>query len=100
MMQAALLIAPLMKYFADGVREDTVIGTDDTGVTLLMPKDIPPIDPDDSRSRRIHEVLTAAREKGEPSVGAKMWAYRGVYVRLNVFDFTVSPGTDAKQLVA
>jgi transposase len=94
MMQAALLIAPLMKYFADCVREDTVIGTDDTGVTLLMPKDIPPIDPDDPRSRRIHEVLTAAREKGAPSVGAKMWAYRGVQVPLNVFDFTVSRHRD------
>ena len=94
MMHAALLISPLIKYFADCVREDTVIGTDDTGVTLLLPKDIPPIDPDDSRSRRIHEVLTAAREKGEPSANAKMWAYRGVQVPLNVFDFTVSRHRD------
>jgi len=100
MMHAALLISPLIKYFADCVREDTAIGTDDTGVTLLLPKDVPPIDPDDSRSQRIHEVLTAARQKGAPSANAKMWAYRGVNVRLNVFDFTVSPGTDAQQLVA
>jgi transposase len=94
MMHAALLISPLIKYFADCVREDTVIGTDDTGVTLLLPKDVPPIDPDDSRSQRIHEVLTAAREKGAPSASAKMWAYRGVNVRLNVFDFTVSRHRD------
>jgi hypothetical protein len=94
MMQAALLIAPLMRYFADCVREDSVIGTDDTGVTLLLPKNIPPIDPNDPRSRRIHEVLTAARAKGDPSVGAKMWAYRGVHVPLNVFDFTVSRHRD------
>lgn len=94
MMHAALLISPLVKYFADCVREDTVIGTDDTGVTLLLPKDVPPIDPNDPRSRRIHEVLTAAREKGAPSASAKMWAYRGVNVRLNVFDFTVSRHRD------
>lgn len=94
MMQAASLIAPLARYFADCVREDTVIGTDDTGVTLLLPKDIPPVDPNDPRSQRIHEVLTAARAKGAPSVGAKMWAYRGVHVPLNVFDFTVSRHRD------
>ena len=94
MMHAALLISPLIKYFADCVREDTVVGTDDTGVTLLLPKDVPPIDPNDPRSQRIHEVLTAAREKGAPSVSAKMWAYRGVNVRLNVFDFTVSRHRD------
>jgi transposase len=94
MSQAALLITPLIRYFADCVREDTVIGTDDTGVTLLLPKDIPPVDPNDPRSQRIHEVLTAARAKGAPSVGAKMWAYRGVHVPLNVFDFTVSRHRD------
>jgi transposase len=94
MMHAALLISPLIKYFADCVREDTVVGTDDTGVTLLLPKDVPPIDPNDPRSQRIHEVLTAAREKGAPSASAKMWAYRGVNVRLNVFDFTVSRHRD------
>jgi transposase len=91
---AAVLIAPLVRYFADCVRGDAVIGTDDTGVTLLLPKVIPPIDPDSQRSQRIHEVLSAAKEKGEKSVKAKLWVYRGVHVPLNVFDFTVSRHRD------
>lgn len=91
---AAMLIVPLVHCFANWVREDSVIGTDDTGVTLLLPKDVPAIDPDDGRSARIHEVLAAAMAKGEKSVAAKMWAYRGVRVPLNVFDFTVSRHRD------
>jgi hypothetical protein len=57
---AAKLVEPLVRYFADEVRRDEVIGTDDTGVTLLLPKVLPEIDPDDARSQRIHEVFSAA----------------------------------------
>ena len=57
---AAELVQPLVKFFADEVRKDDVIGTDDTGVTLLLPKVLPAIVPNDVRSQRIHEVLSAA----------------------------------------
>ena len=74
------------------------IGTDDTTLTLLLPKNIPPLDEHDPRSRRIHEVLSKAIAEGQPSVTARMWAYRGVIVPLNVFDFTVSRHRDGPDL--
>ena len=91
---AAERLRPLVEYFADEVRKDAVIGTDDTGVTLLLPKVLPELDPGNPRSVRIHEVLSAAMESDAKHVKAKMWAYRGVDVPLNVFDFTVSRHRD------
>jgi hypothetical protein len=46
------------------------------------------------KQHRIHEVFQEALEKNVPSIRAKMWAYRGVNVKLNVFDFTVSRRRD------
>jgi transposase len=91
---AAERLRPLIKYFADAVRQDSVIGTDDTGVTLLLPKVLPELDPDNPRSVRIHEVLSEALQSDRKHVKAKMWAYRGMSVPLNVFDFTVSRHRD------
>ncbi|WP_146523880.1 IS66 family transposase, partial [Stieleria varia] len=53
---AAKLIRPFAAYLADLVRTDHCIGSDDTGVLLLLPKDIPKIDEDDPKSRRAAEV--------------------------------------------
>jgi transposase len=92
------VIRPLTEFFADEVREDPVVGTDDTSVTLLLPEHIPQVDPLDPKSGRVHEVLSEARTEGKPSVTAKMWAYRGVHVPLNVFDFTVSRHRDGPDL--
>jgi len=91
---AAHLIRPLVGYFADEVRKDGVIGTDDTGVTLLLPETLPDVDPNDVRSKRIHEVLSAAMKADKKHVKAKMWAYRGGTIPLNIFDFTVSRHRD------
>lgn len=91
---AAELVQPLVKFFADEVRKDEVVGTDDTGVTLLLPKVLPAIVPNDVRSQRIHEVLSAAFKDNKKHVKAKMWAYRGSSVPLNIFDFTVSRHRD------
>ena len=91
---AALLIAPLITYFRECLMSDPVIGTDDTRTTLLLPRDIPPIDKNNPRSQRIHDVFSAAREAGKPSVSANMWVYRGSTVPLNLFDFTVSRHRD------
>jgi transposase len=91
---AAELLRPLVEYFADEVRKDAVIGTDDTGVTLLLPKMLPELDPDCPKSVRIHEVLSKAMTSDAKHVKAKMWAYRGISVPLNVFDFTVSRHRD------
>ena len=91
---AAELVQPLVKFFADEVRKDNVVGTDDTGVTLLLPKVLPAIVPNDMRSQRIHDVFSAAMKGDKKHVKAKMWAYRGSTVPLNIFDFTVSRHRD------
>jgi len=91
---AAELVQPLVRFFADEVRKDDVVGTDDTGVTLLLPKVLPAIVSNDVRSQRIHEVLSAAFNGDKKHVKAKMWAYRGSAVPLNIFDFTVSRHRD------
>lgn len=86
------IIEPLLAYFKRTVQSDPVVGCDDTSVTLLYPKTLPQFDLDDPKQRRIHEVFTEARNENKPSVRAKMWAYRGATIPLNVFDFTVSRG--------
>lgn len=91
---AAELIEPFVEYLANEVRRDCVIGTDDTGVTLLIPKAIPEAVAGDDRSQRIQDVIGEAVRDGKPHVKAKVWAYRGVTVPLNVFDFTVSRHRD------
>ena len=85
---------PLVQYFRKCVFEGKAIGCDDTTVTLIVPPVIPSIDPNHPRSARIAEVFTLAHEKDHPSVTARMWAYRGVDVPLNIFDFTVSRHRD------
>lgn len=91
---AATRARPLVEYFAEEVRNDDVIGTDDTGVTLLLPAALPDIDEDDVRSERVHEVLSDAFANDKKHVKAKMWVYRASTVPLNVFDFTVSRHRD------
>lgn len=98
LVSVATLIRPLIEFFANRVRSDRVVATDDTGVRLLLPKTIPKVDPDDPKSGRVHEVLSEAAAAGTKSILAKMWAYRGVTVPLNVFDFTVSRHRDGPDL--
>lgn len=88
------LFFPLAAHYRQVLLTSRVIGCDETPVTLIVPRVIPGIDPLDPRSKRIHEVLSAAREKDQPSVQSRMWAYRGVDVPLNIFDFTVSRHRD------
>lgn len=96
--RAMVAIGELLKYFQQTLQTDGWIGCDDTGVTLLYPKVLPEFDLSDPRQRRIHEVYSQALAKKQPSINAKMWAYRGVTVKLNVFDFTVSRHRDGPKL--
>jgi len=89
---------PLLEFFKRTVQSDSAVGCDDTGVTLLYPKTIPKLDLRDPKQRRIHEVFQEAIEKNQPSINGKMWAYRGVSVKLNLFDFTVSRHRDGPEL--
>jgi transposase len=94
LMATAFVIRPLAEFFKQTLLGSPILGTDDTRVTLLLPKAIPkPLD-GDPKSQRIHEVFTEAVAAGKPSVTARMWAYRSVTAPLNVFDFTVSRHRD------
>ena len=92
------IIGPLLEFFRRTVQSDSAVGCDDTGVTLLYPKTIPKFDVNDPKQRRIREVFEEALKKNKPSINAKMWAYRGVNIPLNVFDFTVSRHRDGPEL--
>jgi hypothetical protein len=96
---SAFVIRPLIDYFKRTVIASPIVGTDETRVTLVLPKDIPKPDPGDPKSIRIHEVFTEALAKGKRSVSGRMWAYRSVTVPLNVFDFTVSRHRDGPDMV-
>jgi transposase len=91
---AGNLLVPLIAYLRSIVLRSGMIGTDDTRVTLLLPKFLPDVVEGDAKSKRTHEVFLAARNDQRPSVSARMWAYRSMHLKLNVFDFTVSRHRD------
>ena len=90
--------AGLVQYFKQVLQRDEIVACDDTGTTLLYPKEPPEFDLNDPKQRRIAEVFAAARAANKPSINAKMWGYRGQTVKLNVFDFTVSRHRDGPEL--
>lgn len=91
---AEALLRPLADDYRRRLMSGGGIGCDETTVTLIVPPTIPQIDPDDPRSRRIHEVLSQAHAEGRTSITARMWAYRGFEIPVNLFDFTVSRHRD------
>jgi transposase len=92
------VIMPLLDYFKRVVRSDSIVACDDTGLTLLYPKVPPDFDLSDPKQKRTAEVFEEALKEDKPSINAKMWAYRGQTVKLNVFDFTVSRHRDGPDL--
>jgi len=92
------VIEPLLAYFKQVVLTDSIVACDDTGVTLLYPKVPPDFNLTDPKQKRIAEVFEEALKNEKPSINAKMWAYRGQTIRLNVFDFTVSRHRDGPDL--
>ena len=63
LVNVAALIRPLIEFFAHEVRRDGTVGSDDTGVTLLLPKNIPKVDESDPKSQRVHDVITKQFKK-------------------------------------
>ena len=94
LVSAGEVLRPFAEYLRQLVVESGGVGCDETRVTLLLPATIPAIDPDDPRSRRIHEVISQAHKEGRKSIMARMWAYRSFVLPINVFDFTVSRHRD------
>jgi hypothetical protein len=71
------------------------IGMDDTGVKLIMPKEIPEIVQGDLRTQRLIEKMLEAKKEGKTSLDAKMWAYSGGEDQpYDIFDFRVSRHRD------
>ena len=98
MASAAYVLEPLYRHYVEFLRSGPVIPTDDTPVMLLLPRDIPPPRDADPKSRRIHQVLSAARKENRTHVLARMWVYRSLGPDgANVFDFTVSRHRDGPQ---
>lgn len=93
-----LIIEPLLNYFQQRLQQDSVVACDDTGVQLLYPKVLPSFDRLDAKQERAAEVYAAALADKKSVINAKMWAYRGVTIPLNVFDFTVSRHRDGPEL--
>ena len=74
------------------------IGFDDTHTTLIMPREIPKIDPDktDLRTLRLIEKMEEAVKDQKDSLDAKMWGYTSFdpSVPYDIFDFRVSRHRD------
>ncbi len=89
---SAFVLRPLCEHIKRTVLATDILGTDDTSVTLLVPRreNIPPPTPGDLKSAWAYEKMCEAAEQGKPSIAAKMWAYRSITTRLTFFDFTVS----------
>ena len=92
------ILEPLLAYFKQTLQQDSIVACDDTGLTLLYPKVPPDFDETDPKQKRIAEVFVEALAQNKSSINAKMWAYRGVTTKLNVFDFTVSRHRDGPDL--
>lgn len=92
------ILEPLLAYFKQTLQGDSMVACDDTGLTLLYPKEPPDFDLSDPKQKRAAEVFAQALAENKPSINAKMWAYRGGNVKLNVFDFTVSRHRDGPEL--
>ena len=96
--QCFFILAPLLQYFKQVLQNDPHVACDDTGLTLLYPKEPPEFDLSDPKQKRIAEVFAEAAAANKPSINAKMWGYRGQTVKLNLFDFTVSRHRDGPEL--
>jgi transposase len=74
------------------------IGFDDTHVTLIMPGEVPKLDPDkiDLRTQRLIEKMEEAIKDNKDSLDAKMWGYTSFdpLVPYDIFDFRVSRHRD------
>lgn len=72
---AFFVLTPLLAYFRRTLQGDSIVGCDDTGLTLLYPKVLPTFDLTDAKQRRMDEVFRQALEEKKPSIPAKMWAH-------------------------
>ncbi len=95
---AAEAIVELPKLMIRRLLAGRYIGMDDTGVTMIMPREIPQVNESCSRTMRLIDKMQEAKGKGEKSLDAKMWAYSGGEdAPYDIFDFRVSRHRDGPQ---
>jgi len=83
-------VEELPKLTIRRVLKSRCIGMDDTGETLIMPKEIPEVVQGDLRTQRLIEKMPKAKE-GKISLDAKMWAYSAADdAPYDILDFRVS----------
>ena len=88
-------VEELPKLMIRRVLKSRCVGMDDTGVTLIMPKEIPEVVQGDLRTQRLIEKMLQAKKEGKTSLDAKMWAYSGADdAPYDIFDFRVSRHRD------
>jgi transposase len=93
--QVEFATAPLIALMMQLVQQDVAVGIDETSCRLLLSKTAPEIIPGDAKSRRLAEKVAEARARGDTSLLAKMWVYRGLHLApYNIFDFRVSRHRD------
>jgi transposase len=93
--QVVFVVAPLVEYMKRLVQRDVGVGIDDTGCRMLLPRTPPAIIPGDAKNQRLVEKVAEAKAKGDSSLLAKLWAYRGLHLaKYNIFDFRVSRHRD------
>jgi transposase len=92
------VIQDLPKVMLSRMLGANCIGFDDTHVTLIMPKEIPTLEPGqtDLRTQRLIEKMNEAQKDGKDSLAAKMWGYTSFdpAVPYEYFDFRVSRHRD------
>ena len=67
------------------VRAGPIIGTDDTTVTLVTPKDLPPPDPLDPKSTRVREVIAVIANAADAAPSIRLHEKAG-FVRVGEMD--------------
>ena len=88
-------VEELPKLMSRRVVSSQCVGMDDTGVKLIMPKEIPEVVEGDLRTQRLIEKMLEAKKDGKSSLDAKMWAYSGSEDQpYDIFDFRVSRHRD------
>lgn len=92
---AEFVMDPLLDLMTRKVQQDIGVGIDDTSCRMLLPSEVPTLDPKNQKSVRLVEKVEEARKKGDKSLLAKMWVYSGLCnAPYNIFDFRVSRHRD------
>ena len=91
--QVCFVLEPLFHHLKKRVQHDSVVGIDDTTCRMLISNHSTEVPGD--KGRRLQEKIAEAQAKGQDSILARMWVYRGnCSAPYHIFDFRVSRHRD------